>query len=951
MTRVRARALFAVLQSRRLRKIEKSGFGFLQTLCLILLFCGAITTVSPAQTIDPLVSFDSANGESPSYTALVQGSDSYLYGTTSGGGANGDGTVFKISTAGDLITLHSFDVTDGESPEAGLALATNGAFYGTTSGGGANGDGTVFKISTAGKLITLHSFAGADGAYSTAVLLQAANGDFYGTTEYGGAHLSDCGGRGCGTVFKMTAAGKLTTLYSFCVASGCADGAQPVAGLVLFSNGNFYGTTSSGGANGDGTVFEITPNGALTTLYSFCSLSGCADGAQPMAGLLQANGNFYGTTYAGGANGLGTIFNITSQGALTTLHSFVGTDGEYPTAGLLQATDGNLYGTTDTGGINFEGNIFNITPTGTLTNLYSFCSQTGCVDGSAPLGGLVQHTNGNVYGATQSGGSSSECGSGCGTVFSLSMGLGPFVETVPASGTVGQKVSILGNNLKGATSVTFNGTPATFKVFSPYEISTSVPDGASSGTVTVTTPKGVLNSNRPFQLPPTSGTWTWLQDISASLSANQYSGIEPSCSTGANSCTFEILPTTSGSARVVGVITTNSVTISSAYDCTNSSGCTAGNASDQFSLCSSHSCHIVNHAIDNVDAAYLGGSTAPGAHYVTINLSGASSGSYFYVYFAELMPPAGTTAALDAVATAASSGCTSCKGPLPNISSTDAVFMVTDSVYPLLNFNSPWSLDFIGSVTGLNVASAATAPAFDAQGGFFTMSAIAFQSSAGLFAPPSPLFSQVNLTPNILFQESNGTPTVRLSLNASTGSGHLLFLQASTTAGQTISAVSGGGTWVIPAACQNSSIAQATISCAYVLSSDAGTEDLSVTMSDNCDASCAFAYYETARSSGSFSLDTAASTYNSTASATPNGQDLTLSGSNDVIFQQIGSIATYVFDGSLYPYPEGTRFLSPVGGGRSNGNTALVINSTNGTAPAWLLSSSVPSVVSAVAFK
>ena len=248
------------------------------------------------------------------------------------------------------------------------------------------------------------------------------------------------------------------------------------------------------------------PSGTLTTLYSFCPQSGCPDGSSPQAELIQAtNGSFYGTTFAGGAHDLGTVFKITLAGNLTTLHSFCSVgypdcaDGELLRYGaLLQATNGALYGTTPEGGANVSyGTIFKITPGGTLTTLYSFCPQSGCPDGDDPRGTLVQDTNGNLYGTTFAGGAN-----GVGTLFSLSVGLGPFVETQTTSGKIGAAVKILGTNLTGATGVTFNGTTATFHVVSSSEITTTVPTGASTGKVKVVTPHGTLTSNVNFRVTP-----------------------------------------------------------------------------------------------------------------------------------------------------------------------------------------------------------------------------------------------------------------------------------------------------------------------------------------------------------------------------------------------------------------------------------------------------------------
>jgi uncharacterized repeat protein (TIGR03803 family) len=292
----------------------------------------------------------------------------------------------------------------------------------------------------------------------------------------------------------MTPSGTLTTLHTF------GPPYDPVAGLVQGTNGDFYGTTTGGGLSGDyGTVFRITPSGTLKTLHKF----DFTDGANVSGGLLQANdGNFYGTTKSGGTYGYGTVFVMTASGALTTLHSFDETDGELPFVGLVQANDGNFYGTTAYGGATNKGTVFRITPSGTLTTLYSFCAENNCPDGSYPDTPLVQDTNGDFYGATFYGGGSYNCYLGCGTIFSLSVGLGPFVATQPTSGKVGAAVKILGSDLAGATSVTFNGTAAVFKVVSTSEITTTVPLGARSGKVQVVTPGGTRSSNVFFRVRP-----------------------------------------------------------------------------------------------------------------------------------------------------------------------------------------------------------------------------------------------------------------------------------------------------------------------------------------------------------------------------------------------------------------------------------------------------------------
>jgi len=316
--------------------------------------------------------------------------------------------------------------------------------------------------------------------YSQA-LVQGFDGNFYGTTQTGGAH-------GSGTVFKLTPSGTVTAIYSFCAQQHCADGANPGPGLVLNTDGNFYGSATNGGAYSHGTIFKITPVGTLTTLHSFCQQTSCPDGRPPSAMVLAANGNFYGTTDSRGAHNYygGTIFKITPSGSLTTL----------PQTALVQATDGKLYGTTTGGGGYGNGTVFKITSGGAPTTLYSFCSQTNCTDGSEP-NGLLQATNGNFYGTTISGGNSLD-----GVSFRLSAGLSPFVEALPTSGKVGAAIKILGTNLIGATSVSFNGTAATFTVVSKSEIKTTVPAGATTGRVMVDTPGGILKSNIVFRVRP-----------------------------------------------------------------------------------------------------------------------------------------------------------------------------------------------------------------------------------------------------------------------------------------------------------------------------------------------------------------------------------------------------------------------------------------------------------------
>jgi uncharacterized repeat protein (TIGR03803 family) len=469
---------------------------------LLRLLCATVAIAAHAQTFHSLMSFDGTDGGALS-DSLVQGPDGSLFGTAADGGAFGQGTVFKITPQGALTVVHSLGYTEGEGPIGALSLGTDGSFYGVTQNGGTYacvlGCGTVFKVTPEGSFTTLHSFCSEsavcnDGGIPFGGLIQGFDKNFYGTAS--GGSYDD------GVVFTITPQGRLAILHSF----DGTDGANPQTGLVLATDGEFYGTTTGGGANFDGTIFRIDPSGALRTLYSFCSYrsGNCPDGSQPTAGLVQGNdGNFYGTTYYGGdpncnaPTGCGTVFKMTPAGTLTTLHTFELTDGASSSSRLVQATDGNLYGTTVWGGSascdGGCGTVFAITLEGVLTTLHAF----DLSDGEDPYGGLTQATNGRFYGTTAGGGTYF-----VGTAFSLDVGLGPFVSFVRSYGKVGQTGGILGQGLTGTTSVLFNGTPASFTVVSDTFIRATVPRGATTGFVTVTTPTGTLTSNVPFRVLP-----------------------------------------------------------------------------------------------------------------------------------------------------------------------------------------------------------------------------------------------------------------------------------------------------------------------------------------------------------------------------------------------------------------------------------------------------------------
>jgi uncharacterized repeat protein (TIGR03803 family) len=382
-----------------------------------------------SRALTTLHSFTNGSDGSQPYAGLALGADGNFYGTCFDGGANDLGSVFKITPGGALTPLYSFSFSDGETPTAGLAQGTDGNFYGTTFEGGANlGYGTVFQIGTNGAFNSLYSFTnGIDGANPYAGLTQGANGAFYGTTVNGGTNNN-------GGVFEITSTGALTSLYSF---TNGVDGSQPYAALALASDGLFYGTTYFGGSNHDGVIFQMSSTGTLTPLHSFTSAS---DGANPLGQLLATTHSIlYGTAFAGGSNGAGTVFSITIGGGFSVLHSFTGgIDGANPAAGLALGSDGNLYGTTYRGGPNGNGGIFKITPQGALTSLYLF---SGGNDGSASYATLVQDNDGDFYGTTQYGGAD-----GDGVVFKINaLSTAPVLTSITLSA--------------GAINITWSGLP------------------------------------------------------------------------------------------------------------------------------------------------------------------------------------------------------------------------------------------------------------------------------------------------------------------------------------------------------------------------------------------------------------------------------------------------------------------------------------------------------------
>jgi len=421
------------------------SIGILVVAGLLALVAGSGS--SQAQTFTTLYDFgtpaDGTNGVFPN--SLIVGSDGNLYGTAAGGGTNGSGTAFKLTTEGTFTLLHTFCniiVCPGAPEEPnGIVQGSDGNLYGTTSLGGANNGGAVFKLTTQGTFSTLYSFCSVtnagiclDGNAPKVPLIQGSDGSFYGTTSGGGSNDE-------GTVFRITSEGTLTTIYH--IPNSLAVG--PITQVPLFqgSDSNFYGISDIGGTEGNGLVFQLTSEGTFTAIYNFCTSTNtaapCFDGSSPLASLIEVGGNLYGTTRAGGEasvdglGGGGTVFDMPlaglPNGSLVPLGSFCNAgctngEGQDPTSALVFGSDSNFYGTTSEGG--GGGVVFQMTAQGTLTTLHDFCTVTNagsdCADGAIesdhPEAAMVQGRDGNFYGVTEGGGSHED-----GVVFKLDMGL------------------------------------------------------------------------------------------------------------------------------------------------------------------------------------------------------------------------------------------------------------------------------------------------------------------------------------------------------------------------------------------------------------------------------------------------------------------------------------------------------------------------------------------------
>jgi uncharacterized repeat protein (TIGR03803 family) len=523
---------------------------------------GTIFRVTTNGVITRLLAFNGDSGLEP-HAGLTLGSDGNFYGAAAAGGGGGGtggtgvGTLFKITPGGVFTKIASLGKTVGATPEGALTVGPDGFFYGTTAVGGSNGYGMLFKATSSGTVTTLGSFNNLNGAYPHATLTRGKDDNLYGVTEEGGA--SPPGYTGVGTIFRLSTNGGLASLYSF-FSSTSLNGAYPRAPLTLGNDGNFYGTATSGGSSGFGTVFRLTPLRQFTRLASFNSTNGT-----PAGGLILArDGSFYGLTSSGGTAGMGTVFRVTTNGVLTTLASFDAADGQFPQgaltlgndgnfygltasrattvrAGLFRvspegiltklglssyfdgagfplppltlAVDGNFYGTTPGGSSDRPGTLFQVTTKGTFATMFSFANTNGAV----PLASLTLGLDGNLYGTTAGGGIEWQ-----GTIFRVSFGAPVVInQPQPATQTVLAGVNVtLEPSVFGAPPLTFqwmrNGTAMAGQTNLSLTLSNVVPSTSAYYALFVTNDLGrTLSSNALITIVPALITNLPLADMTA----------------------------------------------------------------------------------------------------------------------------------------------------------------------------------------------------------------------------------------------------------------------------------------------------------------------------------------------------------------------------------------------------------------------------------------------------
>ena len=484
---------------------------------------GAIYKMSASGTFTLLHTFAGDGSEGQSCNGLLLGTDGNFYGTCEMGGNNSasTGTFFQVTPTGTLTVLHFFDgtfsgTTDGCYPLGLPVQASDGNFYGTTFECGVNDAGILYKITPAGVFSVIHPFAfgSADGNQPEGALIQGSDGNLWGTLSFGGANNG-------GAVFKSTLKGTESLVFSFASCPGTTTGCNPFAGLVQGTDGNYYGTAEQGGANNQGVAFKVTPGGTYTLLHSFNSATDM--GAYPILPLtLVTDGNFYGvaTDCIGGGCSPADLFEITSKSVFTDIFNFPvlgGNNNSVPLSPLLLSTTGTFYATTYEGGSGL-GSFYSLA---NGQSAFVALQQTSAKEGSqinilgqgfssssvVKFGGVAATratlTGSTFIQATVPAGALTgkiTVTTGATTLSSLvTFKVTPLVKTFsPTSGPVGTPVTITGTGLSQATAVKFNGTAATFTVNSDTQITTSVPTGATTGKITVTTKGGTASSSTSF---------------------------------------------------------------------------------------------------------------------------------------------------------------------------------------------------------------------------------------------------------------------------------------------------------------------------------------------------------------------------------------------------------------------------------------------------------------------
>ncbi|WP_395094833.1 choice-of-anchor tandem repeat GloVer-containing protein [Armatimonas sp.] len=438
-----------------------------------------------AQTLTVLYDFGSNPGD-PLYPheigMLALGKDGSIFGASEQGGTANRGAIFRFTPEGKLTVLNSFNLTQGAQAFGGLSLGNDGDFYGTTYSGGKLRTGVVFKITASGVFRVLYDFKNTeDGSYPLSPPVQAKDGNLYGIT-------SNSSNQQSGTIYKITPSGSVVSPFARLQKSDFATLGNMGSMLVAGTDGNLYGTTLKGGT-GFGTVIKVTPSGQIILLHKFDNANGATS-----YNLMQASdGNLYGTCFAGGAMALGLVYRLTLSGEFTVLHTFSGSDGSNPLAGLVQAKDGYLYGATRLGGAGGRGVLYRIKLSGEAFSVV-YSRDPRMTEGMYCVQTPLLHSNGKLYGLTSQGGSK-----GRGVFYCLDM---TAFTVTPLSGRAESTVTLSGFNFTGASSVSFNGAAAGFKVESDSKITVRVPKGATSGVIKVTTPLGILTSKVPFQVVP-----------------------------------------------------------------------------------------------------------------------------------------------------------------------------------------------------------------------------------------------------------------------------------------------------------------------------------------------------------------------------------------------------------------------------------------------------------------